>query len=149
MDYTKLTAKPAPDGSFCGNSACHTPEWRYTGFRAPEVYSVLESQINALKPTAQPALPAVAHPTYESTFMAVFKGTCGSCHTGSKAMAGMDLSTYEGLLAAGKDGAGIVPGKPESSLVYSVQAAGGHFGQLNPDQVEALKAWILDGAPQQ
>jgi hypothetical protein len=149
VDFTRLTAKPAPDGSFCGNSACHTPEWRYTGFNAPEVFAILESQISALKPTAQPAAQAPANPTYESTFKDVLTGTCGSCHSGPKAMAGMDLSTYEGLLAGSKNGVGIDPGKPESSLVYTVQSAGGHFGQLTPDQVEALRAWILAGAPQQ
>jgi hypothetical protein len=63
-------------------------------------------------------------------------------------MAGLDLTSYAGLLQGTKDGPGIVPGDPAASLIYKVQEAGGHFGQLSPDDLAALKDWITSGAPE-
>lgn len=54
-------------------------------------------------------------------------------------MAGMDLSTYNSLLKGNAAGAGIVAKDPAVSLVFTVQNAGGHLGQLPPDELAILK----------
>jgi hypothetical protein len=99
-------------------------------------------------PTNTPAPSTVEKVTYQGALKAIFDKRCSSCHTGSTAMANMDLSTYQGILNGNAEGKGIVPGKPEDSLVFKIQNAGNHFGQMSSDEVALLKQWILDNAPE-
>jgi hypothetical protein len=42
-----------------------------------------------------------------------------------------------------------VPGKPDESLIVQKQSGSlPHFGQLTPDELELLIAWITAGAPE-
>jgi len=85
--------------------------------------------------------------TYANTMQELFAGSCGACHGAS---GGLDVSSYANLLAGGISGAGIVPGDPESSVVYLRQSAGeNHFGQFSDEQLTLLREWILAGAPEQ
>jgi hypothetical protein len=165
-DYTKLNGnKPPADGSFCGDSLCHGTEWKYLGFQAPAVQPILKDQLAALLaanppvptpaptptpggPTPTPGAGVSGNITYQDNLKPIFDGVCGSCHTGSSAMANMDLSTYQSILDGNTNGKGVVPGDLDNSLVYSKQNAGGHYGQFNADQLELLKTWILAGAPE-
>ncbi len=147
-DYTKLQGKPPIDGSFCGNSVCHSTELKYAGINSPTISPILAGQLKALTPQEPTPLPADVKKTYVNMFKGVFTNTCGSCHSGAKAMAGLDLTTYASILQGTKEGAGIVPGDPAGSLIYKVQEAGDHFGQLTPDELTALKDWITSGAPE-
>jgi len=84
--------------------------------------------------------------TYANTFQELFSSSCGFCHGTS---GGLDVSTYESLVAGGDSGPGIVPGDPDASVVYQLQAAGeNHFGQFSEEQLTLLKEWILSGAPE-
>ncbi len=148
IDYGELEGKPPSDGSFCGNSACHGPDWTYTGFDSPELIPYLERQLYALRNTSPYLLEGVPR-TYEATFQAMFEGRCVFCHSGSDPTADLDLSTYEGILRGGQSGPGIVTGDPGSSLLVQRQSGPkDHFGQMLDDELEALNAWIEDGAPQ-
>lgn len=147
MDLTALQGKPPSDGSFCGNSACHTSEWQYTGFRSPALTSFLDMQLSSLLQTPAP-VSADAPKTYEGALKSVLDKTCTACHNSTSATAGLDLSSYAGVMKGGQSGAGIVANEPDSSVVYTKQAAGGHFGQLSDDEIILLKEWILAGAPE-
>ena len=73
-------------------------------------------------------------------------GQCGACHGTS---GGLDVTTYEALLAGGASGAGIVAGDLEASVVFQRQAAGeNHFGQFSDEDLSLLEEWILAGAPE-
>jgi hypothetical protein len=166
-DYTKLNGqKPPLDGSFCGNSACHTTQWKYMGFNSPALQPFLDKQManipivtatpapvetQALTPPPEAggstATPGAA-PTYVGALKAIFDTRCTSCHTGSTGMANLDLSTYAGILQGTKNGAGVVPNNPDGSLIYKVQNTGGHYGQMTADELVVFKAWILAGAPE-
>jgi len=78
----------------------------------------------------------------------VFSAKCGSCHKGDSGFASLDLSTYATALAGGATGPGIVPGDPNSSVIYEKQDAGGHAGQLTDTELATLRAWIDAGAPE-
>ena len=166
LDYTKLNGqKPPMDGSFCGNSACHGSQWKYIGFDAPALQPILQQQLSTLPtamPTAvptqapaagstqeatQPAQPALT-PTYEGAMKSIFDQRCTSCHSGSQAMANLDLSSYAGILQGNKDGAGIVANNLDTSLVYTIQNACVHFAQMTADELALLQAWILGCAPE-
>jgi hypothetical protein len=44
------------------------------------------------------------------------------------------------------DGPVIIPGDAANSKLVAVQSEGGHPGQLNPDELNAIKNWIIAGA---
>lgn len=149
IDYTKLEDPPPSDGSFCGNSACHANEWVFAGFDAPELQPVLVRQQYILQNTSPYLLDDVPR-TYEGTFKAMFNGRCIFCHSGPQAEAGLDLSSYAGLLAGGQDGSVIVPGDPNASeLIERQSGPTEHFGQVLDDELEALREWVANGAPQE
>ncbi len=149
LDFTEFQGKPPTDGSFCGNSACHDPDWVYTGFDSPELAPYLEQQLFILRNTSPYLLEGVPQ-TYEATFQAMFEGRCVFCHSGDEASADLDLSTYEGILLGGRSGPGMMPGDPEASMIIQRQSeARDHFGQVLDDELDALQAWILDGAAEQ
>ncbi len=147
VDYTELEGKPPIDGSFCGNSACHASEWVYTGFDSPALAPILDQQLYELLNTSPYLLDDVPK-TYDATFQNMFDGRCVFCHGGPEPKAGLDLSTYEGLLQGGASGPAIVPGDPEASPIIQRQSgANEHFGQLLDTEVEAVRQWIAAGAP--
>lgn len=145
--YTELEGKPPPSDSFCGNVACHANEWEYTGFDAEALDPVLERQRYLLLNTSPYLLEGVPL-TYEATFQALFEGRCTFCHSGTAAEAGLDLSSYETLMAGADSGPVVIPNDPDSSRLIAVQSGPrDHFGQVLPDELDALRNWVLDGAP--
>lgn len=50
MDYTALNGQKPPldDQLFCGNSACHGPEWQFAGFDSPRLKAILDLQLQSL-----------------------------------------------------------------------------------------------------
>ncbi len=149
VDYTELEEPPPSDGSFCGNSACHANEWVFAGFDAPELQPVLDRQQYILLHTSPYLLEGVPR-TYNETFKAMFDGRCVFCHSGPQAEAGLDLSSYEGLMAGGQDGPVVVPGDPGASELIARQSGpSDHFGQVLDDELEALREWVANGAPQE
>ncbi len=144
----RLEGLPPNDGSFCGNSACHGPDWVYAGFDNPALQPILARQLFALQNTSPyitPGLPA----TFESGMSDLFDGRCTACHGAAEPEGGLDLTSYAGALAGGTSGPGIVPGDPGGSLIYQRQTGRpAHFGQMIQDEIDALELWILDGAPE-
>ncbi|MDF1595320.1 MAG: cytochrome b/b6 domain-containing protein [Acidimicrobiia bacterium] len=68
---------------------------------------------------------------------------CGTCHSASNSMGGLDLSSYEGAL--GSEGV-VVTGDAAASSLVTVQEAGGHPGQLTAGDLALVTAWIDSGA---
>ncbi len=147
VDYTLLEDKPPTDSSFCGNPACHDPDYIYSGLDSPALEPYLARQIYALRNTSPYLLEGVPR-TYEATFKALFDGRCIVCHGAPEYKADLDLTTYDSLLIGGKNGPVIVAGDPESSLLIQRQSEETeHGGQVLDDELEALTAWIAAGAP--
>lgn len=92
--------------------------------------------------------PAVASSlTWENAIGAMLQAKCGTCH-GPAATAGLNLSTYATAMKGGNSGAVIVPGDGANSLIVQKQQAGGHPGQLTPEEIAQLIEWINAGAPE-
>jgi nitrate/TMAO reductase-like tetraheme cytochrome c subunit/mono/diheme cytochrome c family protein len=143
-----LVGKPPPDNSFCGNEACHANVWEHTGFNSPEMEAILEAQLEFLSEST-PFLLEDKPRNFEEIFGALFEGRCASCHSGDDPMAGLDVATYEGVLTGGSGGPGVVPDDPDASMIYQRQSASDdHYGQLMADELDALREWILAGAPE-
>ncbi len=77
----------------------------------------------------------------------VITAKCAMCHINTTS-GGLSLKTYADALKGGQDGAAIVPGDPDKSVLIQVQQKGGHPGQLTPDELNRVIAWIKAGAPE-
>src|SRR6202000_2725017 len=99
---------------------------------------------------ASPQLVAEQEQFFETSVRPILVGKCYSCHA-SAAKGGLRLDSRKALLQGGKDGAVVIPGHPESSILSSAI----HYGDsrlqmppramLKPDRVAALDRWIKDG----
>jgi formate dehydrogenase gamma subunit len=97
---------------------------------------------------APPSTPGVAPAlTWNGGIGAMFEAKCGTCH-GAGALGGLNLSTYTDAMQGGASGPVIVPGDGANSLLVTRQQAGGHPGQLTPEEIAQVIAWIDAGAPE-
>ena len=58
--------------------------------------------------------------TYADTVLPVLRQRCGSCHNADKKTAGLDVTTYTGIMAGGGSGEVITPGDASQSYLYRV-----------------------------
>ncbi len=96
-------------------------------------------------PASTPTTVAGFIPSWEGGISAVFRQKCVSCHSAS-GMGELDLSAYATAIQGGQSGAVILPGDASNSLLVVKQQAGGHPGQLTPQELELVIAWINAGA---
>jgi nitrate/TMAO reductase-like tetraheme cytochrome c subunit/mono/diheme cytochrome c family protein len=134
------------NSSFCSNSVCHGIDWKYAGLSAPALRDTI---LATLPPTPTPSPLNLSGPlTYDATIGPLFKSLCGSCH-GENGIQGLNLTTYQGAMQGGTDGAIIIPGDANASLLVQKQsAATPHFSQLTPEQLKLVINWINAGAPE-
>jgi Protein of unknown function (DUF1549)/Protein of unknown function (DUF1553)/Planctomycete cytochrome C len=78
----------------------------------------------------------------------ILQSKCLGCHSGPRSKGGLDLSSGEGLLAGGSDGAVVVPGKSaDSSLIRLVSDKKmPPKSPLAPNAVAVLRQWVDEGA---
>ena len=139
--------------SFCSNSACHGTVFTYAGFDAPGLREILLAQIPpkpAIEEASEPSTPIEPSlpPTYDNVIGAILLKRCGGCH-GENPMKGLDLTSYQTMMAGSEDGPVIISGDPDGSLLVQVQSgATPHFGQLSPDELAIITEWILAGTPE-
>jgi cytochrome b subunit of formate dehydrogenase len=86
--------------------------------------------------------------SWEGGIGALFQGRCLICHNSSAKVAGLDLSSYQSALTTGGSGPAVVPGKPDQSPLIIQQSKGGHAEQLSSEEIEQLRQWIQNGAPE-
>ena len=108
------------------------------------VREVLQAQIPTPAPTPAPA-PIVGNPTYDANIGPLFAAKCVTCHNGTTLAAGMDLTTYEGVMKGGEDGAVILPGDSANSKLVQIQSAQ-HFMNFTAEELNLVKQWIDAGA---
>ena len=90
---------------------------------------------------------------YEKEIEPIFYKRCIACHSGNIKESRFDISTYEGLIKGGKRGTALVPGKSESSLLYT---SCGKIRKpymppkgeepVTPEELALIKLWIDQGA---
>jgi hypothetical protein len=71
-------------------------------------------------------LPGAAQraPQFKSEVQPVLEKNCVPCHNETKKMAGLDLSSFSGMMAGGASGPAIAPNKPERSLLWKLIESG-------------------------
>jgi hypothetical protein len=101
-------------------------------------------------PTPIPTILVFAVPvgnlTWDGSIGIVFQSKCMICHNAKLATNGLSFDNYTDALRGASDGPVIIPGNADNSKLMLVQSAGGHPGQLNPEELAAIKKWINTGA---
>lgn len=93
--------------------------------------------------------------TFRNQIAPVLEAKCVTCHRADNKKGALDLTTHESLLLGGDDGAGLVPGKPDDSAIYTRSIS--HEGKkpempkkgdaLTKAESDMLRDWIAAGAP--
>ncbi|UWZ83689.1 c-type cytochrome domain-containing protein [Occallatibacter riparius] len=85
----------------------------------------------------------------------VLDAKCVSCHGASMVKGNLRLDTYDHLMRGGQDGAVVMPGKPENSMLLArvtLPSGDKHFmpaegrTPLTSDEINWIRAWIRAGA---
>lgn len=101
------------------------------------------SPIGKPRPTPTPTRPPTL--SWDGSVGQLLNDRCASCHG---QVAGLSYATYESALRGSMNGPVIVPGDPANSKLIIMQSKGNHPGQLAPEQLAWVKAWIKWGAPE-
>jgi nitrate/TMAO reductase-like tetraheme cytochrome c subunit len=129
--------------SFCSNSACHGTDFKFAGFDAASLRTILQAQLPTPAPTPTLA-PVIGNPTFDANIQPMLV-PCTACHNISSPSANLDLSNYAGVMKGGKNGVIVVPGDSAASLLIKIQNAQ-HFRNLTADELALVKQWIDAGA---
>jgi outer membrane lipoprotein-sorting protein len=92
--------------------------------------------------------PQPAESATYASIQPILQRNCSGCHGGPRAKGGYSVTSYEGVMGGGK----VIPGDPDASPLVKYLT-----GELQPrmpsgrpplpkDQIEAIKAWIRNGA---
>ena len=86
---------------------------------------------------------------YQTEIQTIFKSNCGNCHLGNSS-GGLNLSTYQNLMAGGNSGAVILPGNHANSYLWQKVNNGemppGNNPDLNTNEINLIAQWIDEGA---
>jgi len=133
--------------SFCSNSACHGTVFSFAGFDAPALRTILQAQLPQFAALPTPG-PVVGTPTFVANIEPILSARCTMCHNGASNLAGLDLSTYTGIMKGSDNGLVIVAGDSSGSKLVQVQSVQ-HKANLTVEELELVKKWIEDNAPEQ
>ena len=93
-------------------------------------------------------------PAYDALIQPILTRRCGACHDERRQKGGLVLATFEGVMAGGKNGKVVLPGRSdESELLARLSLPPGHKDRMPPDrsipiaEAELLRWWIEQGAP--
>ncbi len=90
---------------------------------------------------------------FETTIRPLLADHCYQCHGPDEQESGLRVDTLSGLLAGGKAGPSLVPGKPAASLLITAVSYRDSQLQMPPEQklsdrqIADLTRWIQIGAP--
>ncbi len=109
-----------------------------------------------LTPTPFPTpIPTATEPadqdrpsSWEGGVSSIFQERCGQCH-GGNAIGGLDVTSYESILGGSNSGQIILPGDAQNSLLVEMQSAGDHPGQFTGAELDIIREWINNSAPEQ
>jgi len=104
-------------------------------------YAILHSSSTEAAPHTEVSYARDVQPILESR--------CAKCHMGDFVSEGLDMDTYESLLAGSQNGPVIVPGDAKNSLLIEKVVEGEmpkRGPKLTPIQIQTLKDWINAGA---
>ncbi len=101
-------------------------------------------------PTTQAAHSASGEVSFSKDVMPVLQSRCINCHGGQRTSEGLDMKTYESLMAGSQNGSVVTPGDAANSSFVTLAAQGKmpkRGPKLTPAEVQLLTDWVNAGAP--
>lgn len=136
-----------------------TEDLRWPAARSPQpVALALTALLSLAVPTValgQPAPAPAAHvsaaPDFARDVLPVFEAHCLRCHSAAAQKGNLILDTHEDVMLGGRKGAALVPGHSDKSMLVGmiegrVEPRMPPKGELAPDEISTVKAWIDAGA---
>lgn len=87
--------------------------------------------------------------SFAADVLPIFDSRCFQCHGGDKTEGELELLSYAQLMAGGKDGAVVLPGDADNSLLAQLiveQEMPKRGPKLTPAQTQTILDWINEGA---
>jgi hypothetical protein len=89
--------------------------------------------------------------SFSNDIQPIFEASCWKCHGTAVQLSKLDLSTRQAALTGGAHGAAISPGNPQGSRLFRMVTGADKpamplDGKLKPEQIEAIRLWIEQGA---
>ena len=89
--------------------------------------------------------------SYSRQIQPIFEKSCVSCHGVKAIKEGLDLRTFDGLLAGSLNGSVITPGDAENSFFIQQIVSGempwrGKAPEVTPEELQILIDWVNQGA---
>jgi uncharacterized membrane protein len=87
--------------------------------------------------------------SFAKDVMPIFENSCSECHGGKQIKEGLDMSTYEGLMAGSFNGTVLVAGNSAESLLVDLVSKGKmpkRGAKLTAEQIQIISEWIDAGA---
>jgi ABC-type transport system substrate-binding protein len=100
-------------------------------------------------PTTEPASGGGATVSYANDIAPILGSRCTNCHGGDRVEEGLNLKTYESLIAGSDNGTVITPGDANNSLLVDMLKTNKmpkRGPKLTPPQVQLIIDWINQGA---
>jgi hypothetical protein len=92
--------------------------------------------------------------TFNKDIAPMFAASCGDCHGGANMKGGLSLGSYATAIRGGESGDAIIPGDPDGSLLFRLVTKQEEpfmprkGDPLTDAQIETLRDWIQNGAPE-
>jgi len=99
---------------------------------------VAANSTGSVTSTATVTVTAAPGLTYVNDTKPIFDSRCLFCHSGPNPTAGLDLSTYAGVMTV------VTPGDPNSRLIQMTQPGGPMNGYLLSGQADIIRQWIVN-----
>ncbi|MBI1903628.1 MAG: DUF1553 domain-containing protein [Planctomycetia bacterium] len=125
---------------------------------AKEEIDLIRRWIEAGAPAGEDKSSSASAALNQHDVLPILFRRCTVCHGAGAREAGLDLRSKGGMLAGGKSGPAIVPGKPDESLVIKRIRAGEmpplrrivevSIKPIEPSETEIIARWIAQGAPE-
>jgi len=87
--------------------------------------------------------------SFSSDIQPIFTTNCTRCHGDSRQSGNLMLNTYSGVMAGGRHGAVVLPGKAVDSLLVQKITSGAmpkNGNRLSDAQIKLITDWINAGA---
>ena len=102
----------------------------------------------------RPDVALVARPTFSKDIQPILNDYCVKCHQPKDAHGRLYLQDYQGLMAGSANGAVVVPGRPEESILVMLMTRETprslrmpfHQEPLTSNRIQNIENWISLGA---
>ena len=141
--------------SACGSpttvSSIEAEDTQVVATETPSSVSTREESLPTSAPTEEEVQVApVSSLSFSKDVYPIFEASCIKCHGVEKVSRGLDLTSYEKTMTGSVKGPVVLPGDAENSLLVKLTVEGKMPKQgekLTPEQVEIVRNWVNQGAP--